>query len=120
MREYCQPLPSGGQGSRREVELHLVGRPGKAAGAVSVANVDDDLIGAGHQHALRDWVDSLRRPVVGAADGHAIDPRLVHVVEHAERECCALRRLRCGQREAARETRPRPSKFFHSGPQASQ
>src|SRR5690606_12721185 len=67
----------------------LAGGAGEAAGAPRVADRDDDLVLAGFEIAGGDRVFALVVPAVSDADGAAVDPGGVEIVEHAEHERAA-------------------------------
>ncbi len=86
-----------------EREGELLGGTGHAAGIPGAQHVDDDHVFAGVKHARRERIGAIRAPTEGVADGAAVHPGLVDLVDGAERERGGARRL-CGrQRDRASE-----------------
>src|SRR5690606_530158 len=84
-------------------EGELVGGAVEAAGAQRVADRADDLVLAGFEVAGGDRVFAFVVPAVGDADGAAVDPGGVEIVEHAEHERPAGRGLLGRERDGAAE-----------------
>ena len=74
MREYCQPLPSGLRCAVGEASCNDSAGPIKPP-APEIADVDDDLVGAGVKHTWRKPVVARRSGIAAAANGHAVDER---------------------------------------------